>query len=322
MTQKFHTYIDGNSVGHAAQHGGGKTRKLYAGSQETTAIFGMLKSMHKILRGRTHAPPVVLWDGRSWRYSFFPDYKSNRTDTLEKQKDRERYRAQRRAMFVGLKLLGVKQLVADNMEADDLAAILTRRAVARGDQVRLITGDQDWLQLVQPGVVWIEHRGGKDARQCNAVGFKSFTGYDTPRAFVDAKSLQGDTGDFVKPKTGIGKKGAVDLLSVFPSIKEFLATPLDEAKDRYFLQIGKNMPKAMVTLHTDKEVQGRVEWAAKLMDLSHPEIPAPVGLKATHEPLDREKFEKFCGKLAFTSLLRDMDNFLKPFISLDKGDNL
>ena len=47
------TYIDGNSVGHAAQHGQAKNGKLYAGERETTAIYGMLRSIHKILRERS-----------------------------------------------------------------------------------------------------------------------------------------------------------------------------------------------------------------------------------------------------------------------------
>ena len=312
---KHHTYLDGNSIGHAAQHGAKK--KLYAGERETTAIYGMLYSVRKIMRARAHSQPIILWDGRSWRYSVFPDYKGTRDDTTQKQADRERYKSQRRSMFHGLHLLGVRQLVSGNMEADDLAAMLTRRAVGNGDKVSLITGDQDWIQLVQPGVVWVDH---KVDRKVNASNFQEFTGFKTQRAFIDAKGLQGDSGDNIKPKTGVGEKGAVDLLSVFETVDEFLAMDLDEAQERFFLHHQKKMGKKMRDLHTNADgARDRFIWARSLMDLSHPDIPKPEKIKGSHRPLDRDGFTKFCMEHSFTSILQGMDNFLTPFETMNQG---
>ncbi|MGE8141822.1 hypothetical protein ACQKOE_07590 [Novosphingobium sp. NPDC080210] len=313
----FRTYIDGNSVGHAANHGNAKQQKLYAGGQETTAIYGLIRSLNLILRNRTHATPVVLWDGRSWRFERFPEYKGNRKDTPDKLAAAAAYKAQMPSMVRACHLLGLRQLIAGNMEADDLAAILTRDAVAKGDGVALITGDKDWLQLVQPGVVWVDHKSEPE-RKCNEQDFKTFTGFANPLAFVHAKGLHGDSGDNVKPNTGIGEKGAKDLLAVFPCVRSFLNTPLDEAQDRYFLHHGKKMPSKMLNLHTDPAVQARFDWALELMDLAHPSIPAPKQMRLTHAPLNRAGFEQFCGEHAFHSVLKDMDRFLQPFITLDK----
>lgn len=309
------TYIDGNSVGHAAQHGQGRNGKLYAGDRETTAIFGMLKSMHKLLRTRLAATPIVLWDGRSWRYDRFPDYKGNRTDTAEKVKAKEEYRLQRRDMFLGLHLLGLSQLVAGNMEADDMAAILTRKAVAAGDHVTLITGDKDWIQLVEKGVAWSDH---KLDRKCTVSNFHEFTGFKTQRAFIDCKALAGDTGDNVKPNTGVGEDTAKQLFAVFEDADDFLRTPLDEAHARYIAHHGKKMYHGASKFHQDREAQERFRWALEMMDLGHPTIPAPLQIKGTKTKVDRDRFEQFCGSLAFTSILRDMDNFLSPFIQLEQ----
>lgn len=309
------TYIDGNSVGHAAQHG--HKQKLYAGSRETTAIYGMLRSIQKIMRARTHSQPLILWDGRSWRYEAFPDYKGNRTDTKQKVDDRARYKSQRQSMFIGLHMLGMRQLVSGNMEADDLAAMLTRRAVGNGDKVTLITGDQDWIQMVEPGVVWADH---KLARKVNSANFAEFTGFRTQRQFIDAKGLAGDTGDNIKPRTGVGEKGARDLFDVFECVDEFLACDLDEAKDRYFVHHGKKLPKKLIDLHQNNDgVQDRFKWARGLMDLGHADIPAPNKIKASHSPLDRAKFEKFCMEHGFSSILKGMDQFLIPFQTLNQG---
>jgi len=312
----FRTYIDGNSVGHAAQHGHGKGgKKLVAGGQETTAIFGMLTSMHKLLKTRTASTPIVLWDGRSWRYERFDDYKGNRTDTKEKVAERERYRSQRAEMFKGLHLLGVCQLVAGNMEADDLAAILTRRAVAKGDSVTLITGDKDWIQLVQRGVAWQDH---KIDRKCTASNFYEFTGFRTQRAFIDCKALAGDSGDNIKPNTGVGEDTAKKLFEVFDDAEDFLRTDLDMAQERYFLHHGKNMYHGAVKFHSDPEAQARFRWALEMMDLSHPTIPAPTNMRGTKAKIDRPAFEAFCAQHAFMSILKDVDRFIQPFQALEE----
>lgn len=319
------TYIDGNSVGHAAQHGNGKQGKLYAGERETTAIYGMLRSIHKILRTRLAATPIILWDGRSWRYEDFPDYKGNRTATAEQRADRERYKAQRRDMFRGLHLLGISQLVAGNMEADDMAAILTRKALARGDQVTLITGDKDWLQLVERGVAWVDH---KLDRKCSVTNFAEFTGYQTQKAFIHAKALQGDGGDNVKPNTGIGEAGALELLSVFDCVHEFQKLNQEDAVARW-VAAGKSVPKVKKgqaqtlpakyqKLRDDAELQARFEFALKMMDLGHPDIPVPANIRGTKTKIDRTAFEGFCAEFGFTSFLNDMDAFLSPFIQLEQ----
>jgi 5'-3' exonuclease len=315
----YRTYIDGNSVGHAAQHGHSKGgKKLSAGATETTAIFGMLTSMNKILRTRTTATPIVLWDGRSWRYNAFPDYKGNRTDTVEKQAERERYRVQRKNMFLGLHLLGVSQLVAGNMEADDLAAILTRKEIAKGNMVTLITGDKDWIQLVQHGVAWVDH---KLDRKCTVSNFQEFTGYGTQKAFIHAKALQGDTGDNIKTNIGIGEKGALDLLRVFPCVHTFLRMPLDQAIATWEGATSTKLPKKFRSLHESQELRDKFEWALSLMDLGHPTIPTPEGIKGTKAKLDRPAFEAFCAQFAFMSIIKDMDRFLKPFITLEEEFN-
>lgn len=317
------TYIDGNSVGHAAQHGHGKNgRKLTSGATETTAIFGMLTSMNKLLRDRTFATPIVLWDGRSWRYDRFPDYKGTRTDTADKQAERERYRKQRSAMFKGLHLLGVSQLIAGNMEADDLAAILTRKEVSAGNFVTLITGDKDWIQLVEKGVAWVDH---KNPRKCTVSNFHEFTSFRTQKAFIHAKALQGDTGDNIKPKTGIGEAGCVDLFNAFDCVHSLQRMSQEEANALWERAGGKltkgKLPTKYQRLRDCDETKAKFEWALELMDLGHPSIPAPTGLRGSKIKLDRPAFEAFCAEHAFISILKEMDRFLKPFITLEEEFN-
>jgi 5'-3' exonuclease len=314
-------YLDGNSIGHAAQHGTASKAgggKLYAGDQETTAIFGFLRSLHKLLRSRQFSRPIVLWDGRSWRYSVFPDYKSARSKTTKQQGDKTAYKSQAPHICRALHLLGVSQLISYNMEADDLAAILTQKAVAKGDTVGLITGDQDWLQLVQPGVVWIDH---KVDRKGTVANFHELTGYRTTKAFVHSKAMQGDSGDSVPGCGGIGPKGAKDLLDVFDDVHAFQALDEATAKDKYFQHHAKPIPQKLMNLLTDRDTIARFEQGLGLMDLFHPDIPKPTDIKGTKAPLNRPAFEALCSEFGFFSLLKDMDHFISPFIALEEEFN-
>ena len=311
------TYIDGNSVGFAASARKGKP--LVAGGQETTAIYGALGTIRKMLES-TMTKPVVLWDGRSWRYDRYPEYKGTRQKTQEQINERAKYKAQKQFIVRGLHYLGVPQIIAGNMEADDLAAIMTRRALANGDSVMLETGDQDWCQLVEPGVVWSDHRA---AKKCTAATFKGFTGYKTQRAFVHSKALQGDTGDNIKPRTGVGGDGAELLLSVFDDVHELQRITQEEAVARW-VAAGQTCPKAKKgqptllptkyqNLRDDPEVKQRFEFALERMDLSHPSIPAPINIRATRCDVDVPAFRNFCAELSFSSILRDAEAWMKPF---------
>lgn len=317
------TYLDGNSIGYAAAQRKGK--KLSAGAQETTAIYGAITTVRKLMEARVGTAPVVLWDGRSWRHSVFSDYKGNRTATPEQVQERERYKAQKAFILRAFHCMGMSQLLAANMEADDLAAILTRDAVSKGIAVGLITGDKDWLQLVQPGVVWIDH---KMDRKCTAAEFHKFTGFRTITAFTHAKALQGDTGDNIKPRTGVGEDGAIELFGVFDDVHDLQRCSQEDAVARW-LAAGKSCPKgrkgAPVMLPTkyqklrdDAEVRARFEWALELVDLNHHAIPAPVGLRMSRAPVDVDGFTKLCMELGFASILRNVDAFLKPFVSIQE----
>ncbi len=67
---------------------------------------------------------------------------------------------------------------------------MTKKLAKAGQRVKLITGDKDWLQMVQSGVVWFDPI--RD-RECNMPNFFEFTGYRTPEQFLDGKALMGDS---------------------------------------------------------------------------------------------------------------------------------
>ena len=187
--------IDGNSLGHYYNN----SKTLTIGSLQVQAVFGMLRGVRSLIATFPTLKPVVIWDGASWRKISFPTYKENRerSETENERKllaARDEYKKQRPLIEGAFRLLGIPQVSAFNMEADDLGAIMTDRYVALGHSILLVTIDQDWLQLVGPKVSW---KDVANKRLITASNFEEFTGVKDAKQFVELKAIVGDVGDNV-----------------------------------------------------------------------------------------------------------------------------
>lgn len=315
--------VDLNSVAHAAQQG----TVLRAGGQETQAVFGTLRNMRALKVRYPQASIIGLWDGKSWRKSHDANYKANRVDTAEKREERARYESQMPYLRKALRSLGMPQVFALNLEADDLASILSRRYTSAGGFVRLITGDQDWIQLVNERCIWEDHR--EETRKVNYNSFKNYTGYATPLQFVQSKALQGDTSDNLKGVGKIGEKGALDLIGVWGRVEAFLADPdpkvtwdakppMAEKKDKDTGAVSlkpKGYPKALDDFHKNVENrQANFFHNMKMMSLLG-ELPEPTKLTVVKGEFAPQDFKRVCHELGFSSIYRDgaFENYTRPF---------
>ena len=111
--------------------------KLSAGEMETQGIFTFVKKLRWILLEHPFSRVIVLWDGRSWRRELYPEYKANREKTKKQEDDRKAYYDQAQEMRTACRILGVRQLWAANLEADDLAYSLTKKLNSAGVSVPL-----------------------------------------------------------------------------------------------------------------------------------------------------------------------------------------
>ena len=297
--------IDVNNLGFAAQ----SKKKLTVGDLETQAVFGVIRSIRNIKAMYPTMTPLILHDGVSWRHKVFAEYKANRDEVKyesDKRKiaNRKAYKAQKPYIKRALKALGVTQISAFNMEADDLAAILIRKYQPQGKKIMMISGDQDWLQLVGPGVGW---RDPVRNRRVTISNFKEETGLATTKQFLEWKAIVGDKGDNIPGVDGIGKKGAIDFLKQYGSVTNFILQYLDGT-----LELSK-IPKKFQNFAEDEKLHVRFETAMMLMDLNSNRIPAPAGLKVDKGDLDVPAFEDLCKELAFRSILSEMPTWADPF---------
>lgn len=299
--------VDGNSVGRAAHAG----VKLSAGGIQTQAIFNVIKGARAWLMSAPDFTPLVLWDGRAqWRYDLHPDYKSKRNDTPEKIKDREEYKKQAPHIIRAMSALGIRQMMASDREADDLAGSLVTMTQARDPlaKVLLTTGDEDWLQLLRDGVTWEDHRDA--TKKINLNNLFERTGFRTPYLFLEGKCLQGDTSDDIPGVGGIGAKKAPEFIAEFGSVREFWRR----------VDAGEFVPKYAIHKRL-ASAEGRASFARNLqmMQLIKP-MPMKRDLTTVYPAkFDRKEFEDICAEFAFVSIRRDMDNFLIPFMRQQEG---
>lgn len=291
--------IDGNSLGHAHHN----ATKLSVGEMQTQAIFGMIKSARMMAETYAGWNQLVLWDGKAdWRFAIHPDYKGNRKAKDEKQQaHKDAYKAQSPFVRKALQLIGVQQILVTNLEADDMAGVLTKRA--KGNVV-LVSGDRDWLQLVRPNVVWFDPIRDYKVGMGN---FTEFTGYFTPREFLEGKALMGDTSDNIPGVGGIGEKGAPEFLAQFKSVENFLKQVDD----------GSFVPKKKAHQNlAAPEGRAAFERNLRLMNLLDAPNPDREAMQVIQPTYNESSFRLLCEKLAFMSILRDFDNFMAPLRDL------
>lgn len=293
--------IDGNSLCHAAHHG----TTLSVGDMQTQAIFGMVKSVRGLAESHPEYGILVLWDGVGhWRKELLHSYKANRVAKDEKQQlQKDSYQDQSPYVRKALQLLGVRQMFATSLEADDLAGIIVKRSTT---PITLVSGDQDWLQLVNENVMWFDPI--RD-RKVTLESFPSFTGYFNTQEFLQGKALRGDTSDNIPGVGGIGEKGAPEFLAQFKTVEHYFA----------LCDAGTFVPKKVAHKNL-ASLEGRAAFARNMKLMSLLDVPSPPkeDLVIIPTSYNEDAFRAMCERLAFMSILRGFDTFLTPFRALQE----
>ena len=196
-------------------------------------VVGMVKSVRKIINDFRPSNILIVWDGEGGsqrRKSIMSEYKAGRTVRLNREYDfgesaeqeLENMRNQRKLVAEYLTLLGIPQVRADGVEADDLMAYVASSMNHDGGCV-IVTTDQDLLQLIR--------LKSPDSSEVKVFSPIKKIMYDRQRFISDygvlpenfrlVKALSGDASDNIKGIKGFGVK---TIEKSFPFLLERLAT--------------------------------------------------------------------------------------------------
>src|SRR5947199_160393 len=268
------------------------------------AVLILSTMLWKLIREEQPEYLGIAWDppGPTFRDHLFTDYKATRTAMPD---DLVRQLPYVRRLFAALRTPVIE---VSGYEADDVLATLVDKALALDvDEVVIVTGDKDLLQLVGPRVrvVSVLGRTGEKIVYDEAK-VRERWGVD-PAQIVDVLALMGDSIDNIPGVHGVGEKTAVKLISQYGSVPRLYDNlTLVTGKLRETLAAGRKsalLSRELATLNHevpvafDLEAFRRVEpdWTklrALWMEMEFTrllkELPAPpVAVVSSKEPVAR-----------------------------------
>ena len=275
--------IDGSSQMYRAYHAfRGKGLSNQEG-HTTHAVYVFVTMLRKLIADHAPAYIAASFDlaGPTFRDQLVDDYKANRAvmpDDLAEQIN---------WVHQACEALGVPILTVRGYEADDVIGTLALRAAAEGFEVAIVSIDKDFFQLVHDGIRVYDPR--EDGAWFDADGVVQKFGVK-PEQVVDVLALVGDTSDNVAGVPGIGKKGAIDLVTQFGSLDALLART-DELKPRQ---------REALTSHRSDALQSR-----ELVTI-RTDVPVDVDFEALrYRGASRERCYELFSKLAFRTLVNE-----------------
>jgi 5'-3' exonuclease len=123
--------------------------------QPTGVIYGTIKSIQTL--SAKFKPDQIIGvedSGRPFRIALYENYKAHRTDEFRTPAEIESNKAfntQLKDLKIILEAAGIPVLKIYELEADDLAAVVSTGIPFKGTTI-LVSGDRDFIQLVKPNV--------------------------------------------------------------------------------------------------------------------------------------------------------------------------
>ena len=206
--------FDGNSIINRAYYAirGLSTKDGFA----TNGIYGFLKLYEKYFDLVKPDLVAVTFDlrAKTFRHQMYDAYKAQRKGMPDD------LAAQMEPLKNILRAMNVCILEKEGYEADDIIGTLSAYASNKEYQCFIVSGDRDDFQLVNEYTTLllpVTQKGGSETLTVTPQYIKEKYGL-TPLQMIELKSIMGDTSDNIKGVSGIGEKGALDLILKFGSL--------------------------------------------------------------------------------------------------------
>lgn len=226
----------------------------------TNAVYGFTMMLQKLLKEESPDFIAVVFDSKAptFRHQAYPEYKAQRARMPDDLRD------QFPVIHEVVKAYNICSLSMDGYEADDLMGTMAKRFEDEVDEVVLVTGDKDMLQLVDDKIkVMATKKGITETIIYDEAQVEDRFGVP-PQRLIDLLGLIGDSSDNIPGVAGIGPKKAAKLVQEFGTIEELLSN-LDRVKnlkDQERLSSSKGdalLSKRLVTINTNSPLELKLE---------------------------------------------------------------
>lgn len=247
--------IDGHAILHRAYHAFPTTLRTRKG-ELVNAVYGFTRMILKVIEDLAPEYIAVAFDlpEPTFRHKEFIGYQVQRPAMDEELKTQiERVKEVVCALSIPI-------FAIPGYEADDVIGSLSKQAVKRDIKTVIVTGDKDFMQLVNKKTkVYSPVRGFTEAKLFGEKEVEELLGVK-PSQIIDYKALVGDSSDNYPGVTGIGPKTAVQLLGRFGNFKRIYKEikKIENKKLREKLTFGKEsaeLSKKLATIVTNAPVK-------------------------------------------------------------------
>ncbi len=203
--------IDGNSLCYRAFYAIQELSN--SKGMPTNAIYGFINILKKIIKQYEPDSMIVTFDTKAptVRHKRYEEYKIHRKpmpDDLITQMPR---------IKEVVDAYNIPMFELEGYEADDIIATIAEKAVKKGINVTIVTGDKDALQLVSDNVRVLSSTSFGDKIYSEKEVVDKFG--VKPDSMVELMALMGDSSDNVPGVKGIGKVTASKLVNEYGSIE-------------------------------------------------------------------------------------------------------
>ncbi|KUK32980.1 MAG: DNA polymerase I, partial [Thermotoga sp. 47_83] len=256
----------------------------------TNATYGVARMLVRFIKdhiivGKDYVAVAFDKKAATFRHKLLETYKAQRPKTPDLLIQQLPY------IKKLVEALGMKVLEVEGYEADDIIATLAVKGLPLFDEIFIVTGDKDMLQLVNEKIkVWRIVKGISDLELYDAQKVKEKYGVE-PQQIPDLLALTGDEIDNIPGVTGIGEKTAVQLLEKYKDLEDILnhVRELPQKVRKALLRDRENaiLSKKLAILETNVPIE--INWE-----------------ELRYQGYDREKLLPLLKELEFASIMKEL----------------
>ncbi|SDJ65405.1 DNA polymerase I [Salimicrobium halophilum] len=259
----------------------------------TNAVYGFTTMLLKILEEESPDHMLVAFDAgkTTFRHKTYGEYKGGRQKTPPELSE------QFPVLQDLLDGFGIKHYQLEQYEADDIIGTLATEAEKQGDEVTVISGDKDLLQLVSDHTtVRLTKKGITNVDTYTPTSLKEKMEIG-PEQVIHLKALMGDSSDNIPGVPGVGEKTALKLLKQFGT--------LEGVYEDFDAVSGKKLKEK---LETNKEEA----FMSKQLVTIEKEVPLEITLQdTTYKGYEAATVKEQFQNLGFESLLSRIDGVVE-----------
>ena len=276
--------FDGNALVHRAFHALPPLTVSSTGEM-VNAVYGFATTLLKVLAELKPRYWAIAFDtpAPTFRHRMFEEYKAQRPPAPEE------LISQIKRIHQLVDAFDIPAYEVDGFEADDVLGTLSKQSSELNIETIIVTGDNDLLQAVRPGVrVLSPRRSFAETVLYDEAAVRQKYGVG-PEQITDFKALVGDNSDNIPGIPGIGEKTATRLIQQYERLEEIYAHIREITPEKLRAALQQHQPQALRC----RELVTIVNDAPVSLDLDACEV--------SH--YDRGEVVKLCQELEFNRLL-------------------